>query len=442
MKKYEIVVEKILQMISNKELKLGQRLPTIRELARELGFNKSTIIRAYSELEKNHKIYSITKSGYYLLDVLDEKENTEIIDFSEVVLDPRVLPYNEFLHSTTQAVNKYKSSLFSYSSSQGLETFREIIKVHFEERQIFSKTENIFVTSGSQQALNIISKMKFPSQKEVALVEIPTYNLLLRLLELSNTDIISYRRTFDGFDIKDIEEKLKEKNIKFLYLIPRLHNPLGVSYTKEEKLKILDLAKKHDVYIIEDDYLADMDCLKNNYPFYYYDTSDRVIYLKSFSKAFMPGIRISAVIIPEKLKSEFLKYKELIDLNTSLISQASLEVYIGSGMYNLHIKKIKKVYKKKINYFKSIYDSLDSSNMKTIIPDTGFFIYLVFSKQLDLDLLIERLKKQGVLVTTGKKYYVNQKTDIKSIRLCISGLTNDEIRSGLIKIVSTVNILS
>lgn len=118
-----------------------------------------------------------------------------------------------------------------------------------------------------------------------------------------------------------------------------MHNPLGTSYSEKDKRCIAELAEKYDVYIVEDDYLADLDKSKKSLPIYYYDIWERVVYLKSFSKTFMPGIRLGAVILQEKLKSEFLKHKRYYDLSTSALEQGALEIYINSGMYKKHIQK-------------------------------------------------------------------------------------------------------
>lgn len=159
--RYELIVEYILDLVKNGELKQGERLPSIRGLATKFHCNKATVIRAYDELEIDHKIYSIPKSGYYLVE--SKKENSDeqpIIDFSETAPDPKLLPYKEFNHSINRAIELYKDSLFSYTDPQGLSSLRKVLVQHFSENQIFTKEENIFITSGSQQALSILTRMR------------------------------------------------------------------------------------------------------------------------------------------------------------------------------------------------------------------------------------------------------------------------------------------
>jgi DNA-binding transcriptional MocR family regulator len=348
-KKYELIIRHIKKLVTLNQLNQGDRLPSIRTMAEKFKCNKSTVIRAYNELELNHKIYSIPKSGYYLVEksnLNDTEYNT--IDFSKVMPEPKLLPYKEFNHCINRAVDLYKSSLFSYSDAQGLKSLRKVLVNHFSEHQVFTSEEKIFITSGSQQALSILSKMSFPNRNKNILVEQPTYSLMQRLVQLNGDKLIGIKRNYNGIDFNELESIFKNGNIKFFYTISRFHNPLGTSYSEKDKQRIIELAEKYDVYIVEDDYLVDIDTNKKTLPMFYYDIWERVIYVKSFSKAFMPGIRIGAVVLHEKLKNEFLKHKRCYDLSTSVLAQGALEIFINSGMYRNHMKKAKYEYKKKM----------------------------------------------------------------------------------------------
>lgn len=110
-------------------------------------------------------------------------------------------------------------------------------------------------------------------------------------------------------------------------MISRFHNPLDTSYSEKDKKTIVELANKYDVYLVEDDYLVDLESNNKRLPAFYYDDNGRVIYIKSFSKTFMPGIRIGAAVINEELKKQFLIHKRCTDLNTSVLAQGALEIF-------------------------------------------------------------------------------------------------------------------
>lgn len=431
-RKYELIIEDIEKLILSNRLKQGERLPSIRTMTNRYKCSKSTVIRAYKELEINHKIYSIPKSGYYLV----EKNNHEIyeynaIDFSEVMPDPKLLPYKEFNHCINKAVEIYKNALFLYNDAQGLESLRKVLVDHFSERQIFTSPEKIFITCGAQQALNILSKMSFPNGKKAILVEQPTYSLIHKLAELNGNKLVGIRRYKDKIDFDKLEKIFKNENIKFFYTIPRFHNPLGTSYSEGDKKKIVELAAKYDVYIVEDDYLADIDKNKKVLPIYYYDISEKVIYVKSFSKAFMPGIRIGAVVLHDKLREEFFKHKRCSDLNTSVLAQGALEIFINSGMYKNHVKKVQVEYRKKMNCLREPLKNLDTMGIEFFVPDTGFFIWIRLPKEVNVNMLAKRLEKKNIYISPAKYFFIGNRTKENSFRICISRLSKDKIKIGI-----------
>lgn len=441
-KKYELIIEHIESLVELNQLKQGERLPAIRAMAKKFNCNKSTVIRAYKELEMNHKIYSIPKSGYYLV----EKQNSNrqeysCIDFSQVMPEPKLLPYREFNHCINRAVELYKSNLFSYSDTQGLESLRKALINHFVKNQIFTTEEKIFITTGSQQALSILSKMSFPNGKKSILVEQPTYSLIHNLVEINGDKLIGIDRDYKGIDFGELERIFIKEDIKFFYTIPRFHNPLGTSYSEKDKMRIVELAEKYDVYIVEDDYLVDIDINKKKLPMYYYDISEKVVYVKSFSKAFMPGIRIGAVVLQNRLKDEFSRYKRYYDLNTSVLAQGALEIFINSGMYSNHVKKASLEYRKKMDCLRESLQSLDTSEIQLHIPETGFFIWIRLPKRVNVDRLIKRLEEKNIYITPAKKFFAASYSKENSLRICICKLTMEEIKIGIEILFEEINKL-
>lgn len=420
-KKYEEIIDYIEELRENNHLKQGQRLPSIRALANQFSCNKSTVIRAYQELEGNHKIYSIPKGGYYLVEQISPQiPHIETVDFSELTADPKLLPFKEFTHCINRAVERYKESLFTYTQPEGLGSLRETLVVHFSSYQVFCKKEDIFITTGAQQALHILAKMPFPNGKKYILVEQPTYHLMKKIVEVTGGYVKEIKRTTSGIDFAELERMFKEENIKFFYTMSRFHNPLGTSYTEKEKQIIACLAKQYDVYIVEDDYLVDIETSNKRLPIYYYRTSDHIIYVKSFSKAFMPGIRIGATVLDHKLHKEFLLQKKCIDLATSVLSQGALEIFINSQMYQKHVRKVRHQYRKKIEVCKQSFRRI--AEMEVYVPETGFFVWVQFSSKIDSELLRKRLEKKNVKITTIDKH---------SLPLCIAKLSEEQIKVGI-----------
>ncbi|UJF35679.1 PLP-dependent aminotransferase family protein [Paenibacillus hexagrammi] len=350
MHKYAELMNDIEQKLEGGEFRAGQKLPSIREMADRYGCSKSTVIRAYTDLEKRHLIYSIPQSGYYAVvkksgDAM--RPDSSFINFASAAPDPNVFPYLDFQHCINKAIDMYKYELFSYGTPQGLPSLVKVLSKLLANYQVFAQPDSIFVTSGVQQALSILAGMPFPNGKKTVLIEQPGYYLFIKLLEMRDIPVIGIKRTASGIDLDELETLFRTKDIKMFYTTPRFHNPLGTSYQEDDKKAIVRLAERYDVYVAEDDYLADLENDTKSDPLYAYGSS-RVIYLKSFSKIIFPGLRVGAAVLPPDLRSTFGWHKRLTDIDSSMLSQAALEIYIQSGMFERRKQRIHDTYHRRL----------------------------------------------------------------------------------------------
>ena len=440
MSKYEDIVNFINYEIESGNILHNQKMPTIRDLSEKFKCSKQTVVHAYEKLQLEHIVYSIPQSGYYLVDKkeIHKNKSNKIIDFSAGSPDESILPYEDFQHCLNQAIEIYKATLFNYSSPKGLTGLIETLKKYFEAYQIFCSLDDIFITSGSQQAINILCNMPFPNGKNNVLVEQPTYHGVLKALETTKTPVIGIERKFNGLDFEELERKFAHDNIKCFYTMPRFSNPLGISYSNDEKKQIIKLAEKYDIYIIEDDYLGELEIKNNVYPMYYSDISSRVAYIKSFSKTLLPGLRIAAVVLPQVLRNTFEEYKRWMDLNTSVLSQGALEIYIKSGMFKSNQKHVKKIYSERMNTLKEVANEIKISNIKWHIPDTGFYGCIEFLNTINIDWLIKECSKKDISLKDMNRYYLKDYLSSDLLKISVGNCECDDIRSGvsdLLKII-------
>ena len=249
------------------------------------------------------------------------------------VTDEHASAYDDFRLCVNETLIGRENYLFNYYDNQeGLEELRQSVHQLLFDQALYCKPDQLVLTSGTQQALFILSQINFPSQGEEILVEQPTYHRMNRLLVAQGLAYQTIERRIDGINLDELEEQFKSGKIKFFYTIPRFHYPLGHSYSDQEKRAILDLANQYGVYIVEDDYLGDLDSKKGQ-TFHYLDTEDRVIYIKSFSTSLFPALRITALILPNALKEAFVSYKNILDYDSNLIMQKALSLYIDSQLF-------------------------------------------------------------------------------------------------------------
>ena len=325
--KYQAVVSFLKKGIESGKFPTGSRLPSIRQLSQDFHCSKDTIQRALLELRHEQYLYAKPQSGYYVL------EQGQHQDLEIEVTDEHASAYDDFRLCVNETLIGRENYLFNYYDNQeGLDELRQSVHQLLFDQALYCKPDQLVLTSGTQQALFILSQINFPSQGAVILVEQPTYHRMNRLLVAQGLAYQTIERRIDGIDLEELEEQFKSGKIKFFYTIPRFHYPLGHSYSDQEKKAILDLANQYGVYIVEDDYLGDLDSKKGQ-TFHYLDTEDRVIYIKSFSTSLFPALRITALILPNALKEAFVSYKNILDYDSNLIMQKALSLYIDSQLF-------------------------------------------------------------------------------------------------------------
>ncbi|WNS41850.1 PLP-dependent aminotransferase family protein [Paenibacillus sp. MMS20-IR301] len=441
MRKFHAVIAEMEKRMKEGHYRPGDKLPSVRSAAEFYSCSVSTILRAYAELERTHVIYSIPQSGYYVVGKTEDSGpagGRVTTDLASASPDLNVFPYLDFQHCLNKAIDQYKYHLFTYGDALGLDTLRRTLVSHLAEYQVFAKAERIIVTSGIQQALEILARMPFPGGRTEILVEQPGYDIYLRYLEAEGLPVSGISRSAAGINLRELEEQFASGRFKFFYTMPRYHNPLGTSYSPEERKAIAGLAGKYDVYIAEDDYMADLGTGRHFNPVYAYDQTSRVIYMKSFSKIIFPGLRLGAVVLPEPLLETFRAYKGYTD--TSLLSQAALEVYIKNGMYGHHRHNIKAMYAKRIQ---AVYEALQRHNTEGLIEasadSSGIYMQFKLPVTVNLERLVKRLDERGISVVPGNGFYVSGYRDRdKFIRISISRAGFEQIDAAVAAIIQEV----
>ncbi|MDQ0227347.1 aminotransferase-like domain-containing protein [Metabacillus niabensis] len=440
--KYIEIMEEIKLQLENGSLIAGSKLPSIRQLSEHFSCSKNTVIKAYVELEKEHLIYSVPKSGYFVVNEyqIEAKEN-EVIDFLSAGPDKHVMPYLDFQHCMNQAIEQYKEELFTYSDQQGSFTLRVQLVKYLQNLQVFTKPERLVVVSGSQQALNLLVAMPFPNGKNNILIEQPSYFGIIESINLHQATAFGIELSMDGIDLDHLEYIFRNNDIKFFYIIPRFHNPLGHSYTNREKQKIVELAEKYDVYIVEDDFLGDLDPDAKSDPLFAFEPSGRVIYIKSFSKIFLPGLRIATVILPTLMMNNFLRYKFSSDFNSSALSQGALEIYLKSGMFNSHLKKIKEIYYTKMNHLQDACEELLPANTHYSKPSSGFYLSISLPENVTAKQVVHMLHEENIYVDDASRMFLPEYKKDNLIRLSISQVEMRKIKTGVERLAYSISLI-
>lgn len=447
--KYIQVANHIRNLIDNNIIQDGEKLPTIRCMVEYLKLNKITIVNSYKKLENEGYVTMKIGSGSYAkrkentfnfnkeysrtLKQLDPEQIDKTIDFTGETNKLNFFPIESLKKVMNEVLDRDGAEALVYKDTLGYEPLREIINKEFWNNK--NTIDNILIVSGAQQGIDIASKALINVNDNVV-VEKPTYNGALSVFKWRRANVFEIPVEEDGIDIKIFEKLLKKTHIKCFYAMSYFQNPTGISYSLEKKKKILELADKYDFYIIEDDYLSELiyDDNIDYIPFKLLDYNDRVIYIKSFSKIFLPGIRLGYVITPTKFKESFQISKINTDISTSSLMQRVLDLYIRRNYWKEHINYVNKIFRERYYYMEKCIDSILGEDITYFKPGGGLSYLIKLNSNITSRKLFYELKRKNILVSPGVLYYKNLVEGDKYIRIGFSQTTNEKIQQGISEI--------
>lgn len=441
---YVQLYEAIKNLIENESLKPEEKLPPIRTLGKILAVNTSTIVNAYRLLEQKGYVYSRVGSGTYIRGSKTANINSQMsnvtmqeqgyekidqneIDFSTSTPNPKLFPVKEFKEVLNEVLERDGGYAFGYQESQGFYPLRESIKDYLSKRGIDVLINEVNVISGAQQGIDIIAKA-LVNFNDTIIVESPTYSGALAAFKSRGANIIEIPIEEDGINTRELENVLKTTNVKLIYVMTSFQNPTGISYSQDKKLQLLYLAQKYDCYILEDEYLSELRFYGNcDLPIKALDGNNKVIYLKSFSKIFMPGIRLGFLISPSRISSLVLSAKHNTDISTSSLMQRAVDLYLRKNKWEKNIEMMKDIYKKRYDI---VVNTLESRmNFISFKPPQGG-IHIWAKTDIASTELCSSAKLNGVLITPGSVFYLED-TKSNYFRLSYAGVEEEEILKGL-----------
>ena len=342
--KYLQIYNYIKKLIIDNKIKEHEKLPPIRKLANYMNVNNATIVKVYELLENEGYVYKIVGSGTFVSNMKLKKEKNikheGLIHFDSGNPSADMFPIDDYKKAINMALENDGSTIFDYDEGKGSKDLREKIVQYLKERKINTNSENIQIISGAQQGIDIVCKGLI-NYSDVVFVEEPTYNGALEVFKSRGAKVISIPMLDDGIDIGILKLKLEKIKPKLIYVMPNFQNPTGISYSTYKKKKLIELSEEYDFYILEDDFISDFPFdSEDNLPLKSYDNNDRVIYIKSFSKILMPGLRIGMVEIPMELQSQILWAKYSSDISTPGLIQKSMFYYMNCFNWKQYLNNI------------------------------------------------------------------------------------------------------
>ncbi|MGE5626525.1 MAG: PLP-dependent aminotransferase family protein [Solirubrobacterales bacterium] len=446
--KYITIANHIKKLIDENYISDGEKLPSIRALSVLLKVNSVTVVNAYKKLENEG--YALLKIGSGTFAKLKDssrnvkkdyssnfkrmpKEMMEkYIDFTGEALSTDFFPIENFKMVLNEVIDRDGAEALVIQEALGYEGLRDTISNVFWKGKV--NPDDVLIVSGAQQGIDIISKALINSNDYI-LVEKPTYSGALSVFKSRRANILEIPISKGGVDVEKLEKLLMKNDIRCFYLMSYFQNPSGMSYSLEAKKKILRLAEIYDFFIIEDDYLSELifDEGIEYSTFKSLDTNNRVIYIKSFSKIFLPGIRLGYLVAPGKYKEPIENSKFNTDISTSSIMQRALELYINKGLWINYIGNLIDAYKKRYYFMEKCINEKLGDKIEYISPGGGLNFYLKLSNSVGIDStqLYQKAKSKKVLIAPGVLFYKNPEDGKRYFRVSFSKTDEDKIARGM-----------
>ena len=450
---YAQLYDELCRMVRAHQLAPGRRLPPVRTLAAHLAINPGTVVSAYRELEQNNYIFTRRGSGSYIAaqlpatpdereemqmtlpldlidDVLPSENRQQMINMSSISLDPGIISIATFQKAINCVLERDGGYAFSYQESQGFFPLRESITEELAGKKIHVSPRNVQIISGAQQGIDIAARALL-QRGDTVFMENPTYPGAVAAFRACGAKIIDIALNKEGIDLDDLEIKLKQFRPKLIYVMPNIQNPTGISYSRSTCRRLMGLARYYNAYVIEDDYISALHYGKTNpVPLKSYDSDSRVIYIRSLSKLFMPGLRLAYMITPDKLYQQMLNVKNISDIATSGLTQRVFDYYLRTGLWHNHLASITAICRTRFDFAVKMSRKYFPPDIIWQKPSGGLSLWLKLPPRLKIMQLSAAAKSKGILLCSGTPFFLRRPAS-DYIRLSFASLTPAQIKSSL-----------
>ncbi len=447
---YKAVGEHFERLISSGRLQPGDRLPTVRQLAARTGLNKATIVQGFSELRRRGLVTSRPGRGTIVaaspsarsVPVADRIQSlyrhllpepgwgSELpeYDFSALWPAPSMFPLDAF-RRIHERLMRGRPELLQYGSAQGYHPLRQYLEER--ARHIGIGSGQAVVVQGSQQGLDLIFRT-FLNPGDAVAVESPTYAGILPELALHEARVLPVPMETDGLDVVSLQSLIRNERIKLLYFMPNFQNPTGITMSEEKRNALARLAASTGTLLVEDDFEHDLRFSgRERRPVAGRMESANVIYLSTFSKTLLPGLRMGWMIAPAALAEPLVLAKQYTDIHTSILTQAAVNEFCRSGQYDRHLTRLRREYRNRLEGARRALALHMPEGSVWTEPDGGFSLWVTLPEGYDSSVLSSEAVSRGVHLWPGSRFYPGGRGGERSFRLSLSLASEQEIAAGI-----------
>lgn len=456
--------DQIVARIQTRAFPPGYKLPPTRVLARELATHRNTIARAYADLEAAGFVCGSVGRGTYVEEARPEArrlarpqiaqpmpwssllaraarpevlaraerwarrvDRRDVINLARMQPSDDLIPAELMRRCLARVTAEHGPRAMSYPPPEGVPRLREQIAEELTSRGVPATPDDVLITSGSQQGLDLVART-LVNPGETVLVESTTYSGAIDIFRLAGARLVGLPCDDDGPD-PNVLERVNRSDVKALYLMPTGHNPTGRTMSTERRRALVEWSRAAAIPIIEDDFVAGLSLEDREEPPHLRALDGEVIHISTFSKRLIPSLRIGYVVAPEALRSSLRSMKRVVDLASSAILQQALAEFMERGYLRAHTTRTTREYRTRRDALVAALRRSMPDDVVWHVPTHGIVLWLTLPAGLDPDLVHEEALRQGVLVSPSTMWSVDPSPP-PALRLAFCAEPEDRLVEG------------
>jgi 2-aminoadipate transaminase len=373
-------------------------------------------------------------------ELLKLTQRPEVISFAGGLPAAELFPIERFKEACNNVLSNQGAEALQYGPTEGYKPLREMIAHNLQRYGILATADNVLLTSGSQQALDLIAKLLI-NRGDRILVEAPTYLGALQAFNVFGAEYVTVPIDHDGLRTECLEDALRS-GPKFMYILPNFQNPGGTTMSLERRIELVSLANKYGVPLIEDDPYGQLRYEGEHLPPLvmldrehharddHYQLGN-VIYLSTFSKTLAPGIRLGWIVAPPDVISKLVQLKQGADLHTSTFNQMITYEVAKDGFIDQHVRTIRKVYGERRDVMLKSLEEFFPEEVTWTHPAGGLFLWVTLPEGMDCHQLFKVAVKNDVAFVPGDCFFTGEGEGKLNMRLNFSYTNPEQIREGI-----------
>ena len=364
--------------------------------------------------------------------------DTDVVSFAPGYPDPSSFPWEELREIAARLLSGGDYDVLQYGPTRGYSPLLESLVPLLARRHIAATSDELLITSGSQQGLDLVARL-LVTPGDVVLVELPAYTGAISAFGNARARLVGVTQDSDGINLKNLDEVCQRERqaghrVNLLYLVPNFQNPTGLLLGMEKRRLLLEWADRRNVLIVEDDpygslYFDDVTRVEETRPIRADDVSGRVLYLSSFSKTLAPGFRVGWIVAPPTLIDRLETAKQSVDLMTGSLDQRIVCEAIRSGAIDRLAPRLRDLYRGKRNAMEAALRTEVGDRLRWTVPRGGFFLWATLPAGFDDVTLLASALEQRLVFVVGSAFFVDGAGHDR-IRLSFSAPTVERIQEG------------